>query len=51
MTRHRQEFTYVHPSGLPLACYIWMKQMPLGVYPDASNPAVTGDARQGGDGT
>jgi len=36
---------------IPLAYYTWMKQMPLGVYPDVSNPAVTSDAPQGGDGT
>ena len=49
MSRHQREFTCVHPSGLPLACSPRMERAPLGVSPDASDPAVTSDARQGGD--
>ena len=40
-----------HPSGLPLACGPRMGRAPLGFCPDASNPAVASDARQGGDGS
>jgi hypothetical protein len=46
LTRHHQGFTCVHPSGLPLTCSPRMEQRPLGFPPDASNPTVTGDARQ-----
>lgn len=49
MTRHHQEFTCVHPSGLPLACNSRMERESLGVYPSAWHPAVTRDAPQGGD--
>jgi hypothetical protein len=49
MTRHQREFARAHPSGLPLACGARTERAPLGVFPDASNPAVTSDARQGGD--
>ena len=40
-----------HPSGLPLACGPRMERAPLGFSPDASDPAVASDARQGGDGS
>ncbi len=40
-----------HPSGLPLACGPRMGRALLGFCPDASNPAVASDARQGGDGS
>jgi hypothetical protein len=51
MTRHQREFACAHPSGLPLACNPRMERASLGFSPDASNPAVTGDARQGRDGS
>ncbi len=51
MTRHQRGFACAHPSGLPLACGSRMERAPLGVFPDASNLAVAGDARQGGDGS
>lgn len=41
----------LHPSGLLLACASRMRRAALGFSPAASNPAVTGDARQGGDGS
>ena len=50
MTRQQREFACAHPSGLPLACGSRMERAPLGVFPDASNLAVTSNARQGGDG-
>src|SRR5260370_31410658 len=40
-----------HPSGLPLACGSRMGRALLGFSPDASDPAVASDARQGGDGS
>ncbi len=40
-------FAWAHPSGLPLACGPRMERAPLGLSPDASDPAVTSDARQG----
>src|ERR1035441_4752627 len=43
-------FTCIHPSGLPLARHRWMEQQLLRLLPWASHPAVTRDARQGGDG-
>jgi hypothetical protein len=51
MTRHQRGFACAHPSGLPLACSPRMERAPLGFFPDASNLAVAGDARQGGDGS
>jgi hypothetical protein len=48
---HQREFAHAHPSGLPLACGPRMERAPLGVSPDAPHPAVTGSARQGGDGS
>jgi len=49
ITRHHQGFTVVHPSGLPLACSPRVEQGPLGLFPRASHPAVTGGACRGGD--
>ena len=49
MTRRQQEFVSAHPSGFRLVCDPQMARAPLGVSPDASNPAVTSDARKGGD--
>lgn len=50
MTRRYRRFTHVHPSGLPLA-YVpgWIGNR-FDFCPEASHPAVTGDARPGGDG-
>ena len=48
---HQREFACAHPSGLPLACGPRMERALLGVSPDAPHPAVTGSARQGGDGS
>jgi len=47
MSRHQRGFACAHPSGLPLACGPRMERAPLGLSPDASDPAVTSDARQG----
>ena len=35
----------------PFACCPRMERAPFGFSPDASDPAVAGDARQGGDGS
>jgi hypothetical protein len=51
MSRHHREFACTHPSGLPLACGPRMERALLGVFPDASHPAVTSNARQSGDGS
>src|SRR5947207_64672 len=37
------------PAGLLLACNSRMEREPLGLFPDASHPTVTRDARRGGD--
>jgi hypothetical protein len=48
-TKPQRRFTrFAHP-GLLLACGPWAEQGPLGLLPRASHPAVTRDARQGGD--
>jgi hypothetical protein len=45
-----RRFTHVHPSGLPLTYAPgWIKGR-FGFCPEASHPAVTSDARPGGDG-
>src|SRR5680860_438047 len=48
--RSIRRFTHVHPSGLPLARRPRMERERLRLLPWASHPAVTHDARQGGDG-
>jgi len=48
---HHRKFARARPSGLPLACGPRMERALLGVFPDAPHPAVTGNARQGGDGS
>jgi hypothetical protein len=50
MSRHQREFASAYPSGLRLACGPRMEQALLGFFSDASNPAVTKNARQSGDG-
>jgi hypothetical protein len=47
VTRPQQRFSVIHPSGHFPACSPRMVRAPLDVNPDASNPTVTGDARQG----
>jgi hypothetical protein len=49
MTRRRRGFTCVHPSGLPQPVTPGWNEGPW-AFPRASHPAVTRDARQGGDG-
>ena len=44
-----QGFKRFHPSDLPLACDPRMETGTLGLEPRASHPALTGDARRGGD--
>src|SRR5680860_965204 len=48
--RSIRRFTHVHPSGLPLARRPRMERERVRLLPWASHPAVTHDARQGGDG-
>src|SRR5664280_433235 len=48
MTRCQREVHAIHPSGLPLACGSQVERELLGVR-RASDPAVTSDARRGGD--
>ena len=48
--RSIRRFTHVHPSGLPLARRPRRERERLRILPWASHPAVTHDARQGGDG-
>ena len=44
------EIHAIHPSGLPLACGPRMEREPLGFSPELRTPpAITGNARQGGD--
>jgi hypothetical protein len=50
LTRPKRRFRVIHPSGLPLARNPRMEQGSFGVSLGASNPAVSGDARQGGAG-
>jgi len=45
-----RRFTHVHPSGLPLTYAPGWIGGRFGFYPGASHPAVTSDARPGGDG-
>ena len=47
VTRSQRRFSVIHPSGHFPACGPRMARAPLDVNPDASNPTVTGDARQG----
>lgn len=49
VTRRQRGFKIVHPSGLPLTCGPRVERSALGLAPRASDPAVTGDARRGGD--
>lgn len=51
LTRHQRRFTQFvhHPAGLLLACGPRMERRPLGLLLEASHPAVTRDARRGGD--
>jgi hypothetical protein len=48
-TKHQSRVQVLHPSDLPLAGRSRMEQEPLGLEPRASHPALTGDARRGGD--
>jgi hypothetical protein len=48
ITRHHQRFTCVHLSGLPQPVAPGWSGNPW-AFPEASNPAVTSDARPGGD--
>jgi hypothetical protein len=45
-----RRFTHVHPSGLPLTYAPGWIEGRFGFCPEASHPAVTSDARPGGDG-
>ena len=49
MTRRHRGFTCVHPSGLPQPAAPGWNRSPW-AFPRASHPAVTRDARRGGDG-
>lgn len=38
LTKRFQRFTHVHPSGLPLACSVWMEQTLLGLSLELRTP-------------
>jgi hypothetical protein len=40
LTRHQRGFTYVHPSGLPLACDHRMERQPLGFSLELHTPPL-----------
>jgi len=40
LTRRSSAITRVHPSGLPLACGVWMEQTPLGLSLELRTPPL-----------